>query len=145
MNALPFDGGVFIADKSAWERGRHPSVVGEWVAAILNEQIATCVPCRLELLYSTRTEAEFVQWDEALAGLREVPITRTICEAAVAGMRELAAHSDGYHRVPLPDFLIAAAAQDVGIGVLHYDRHFDKLQEVFNFASRWIAPAGTIP
>lgn len=145
MNAVPFDGGVFVADKSAWERARNPAVVGEWSAAILNEQIVTCVPCKLELLYSTRTAEEFAEWDEALSSLREVPITRTICDAAITGMRELAEHSDGYHRVSIPDYLIAAAAQDVGIGVLHYDLHFDRLREVFNFESRWIAPAGSIP
>ena len=60
-------------------------------------------------------------------------------------MRDLAAHSDGYHRISLPDYLIAAAAQEAAIGVLHYDHHYDRLQEVFRFESRWIAPAGSIP
>lgn len=145
MNARPFDGGVFIADKSAWERGRHPAVIGEWSAAILGDQIATCVPCKLEILHSAQTAAQFAEWDEALSALRQVPISRTICDAAVAAMRELASHSDGYHRISLPDYLIAAAAQDSGIGVLHYDGHFDRLQEVLHFESRWIAQAGSIP
>jgi predicted nucleic acid-binding protein len=50
----------------------------------------------------------------------------------------------GYHRAKLPDALIAAAAQQAGIGVLHYDRHYDRLAEVLHFDSRWIAPAGTL-
>ena len=47
---------------------------------------------------------------------------------------ELAEHSDGYHRVPLTDVLIAAAAAEHGgIAVLHRDTHFDKLAEVLMF------------
>jgi predicted nucleic acid-binding protein len=44
----------------------------------------------------------------------------------------------------IPDILIAAAAQDVAIGVLHYDHHYDRLAEVLNFESRWIAPPGSL-
>ncbi|MBA3431101.1 MAG: PIN domain-containing protein [Actinobacteria bacterium] len=145
MNALPFDGSVLIADKSAWERGRNPLVLGEWSAAILGDQILTCAPCKLEILYSARTSQDFAEWHEALSALRDIPITRTVCEAAVTGMGELAAQSDGYHRVSIPDYLIAAAAQEAAVGVLHYDHHYDKLREVFHFESRWIAPAGSIP
>ncbi|MDW5598216.1 PIN domain-containing protein [Conexibacter stalactiti] len=42
------------------------------------------------------------------------------------------------------DALIAAAAQEVGADVLHYDRHFDRLAEVLNFQSLWLAPAGSL-
>jgi hypothetical protein len=40
--------------------------------------------------------------------------------------------------------LVAAAAQDAGVGVLHYDRHFDALADVLSFDSRWIAPPGSL-
>jgi len=40
--------------------------------------------------------------------------------------------------------LIAAAAQDASVGVLHYDAHFDRLAEVLDFESRWIAPPGSL-
>ena len=145
MSTLPYDGGIFIADKSAWGRGGHPSVNADWSAALLADQIATCVPCRLEILYSAQTAAEFEEWDKLLGALRQVTISRTVSEAAVGGMRELAARSDGYHRVSLPDYLIAAAAQEAGLGVLHYDHHYDRLREVFAFESRWLAPPGSIP
>lgn len=144
MTAPPFGGGVFIADKSAWERARHKSVRSEWVAALLEGQLATCVPCKLEILYSARTAAEFREWDDALSALRVIPITRSVTDAAVSAMRELAEHSDGYHRVSLPDYLIAAAAQEAGVGVLHYDHHFDRLAEVMRFDSQWIAAPGSL-
>jgi predicted nucleic acid-binding protein len=40
--------------------------------------------------------------------------------------------------------LIAAAAQEAGVGVLHYDRHYDRLAKVLNFESVWIAPPGSL-
>lgn len=67
-----------------------------------------------------------------------------MCSAALGAMGELAAHSVGYHRISPPDYLIAAAAQDAGIGVLHYDHDFDRLAEVMNFESRWIAQPGSV-
>jgi predicted nucleic acid-binding protein len=50
---------------------------------------------------------------------------------ALAAQRELAA--SGRHRVPIPDLLIAACAQQHGADVVHVDRHFDALAEVLTF------------
>jgi predicted nucleic acid-binding protein len=46
--------------------------------------------------------------------------------------------------VKFPDLLIAAAAQDAALGVLHYDAHFDRLATVLSFESRWLAPPGSL-
>lgn len=145
MSVVAYGGGVYIADKSAWERARLPALAGEWEQALQNGQIVTCAVTRMELLFSTRTIAKFQAWSEALAAIRDIPVTRTIWASALAGMEALATHSDAYHRLPMPDYLIAAAAEDAGQGVLHYDNHFDRLQQVFAFESHWIAPAGSVP
>jgi hypothetical protein len=42
--------------------------------------------------------------------------------------------SDGYHRVSVTDALIAAAAAERGVAVLHRDAHFDRA-EVLAFDS----------
>jgi predicted nucleic acid-binding protein len=52
----------------------------------------------------------------------------------MSAVGELAGRSDGYHRVPLTDALIAAAAAEHGaLALLHRDTHFDKLAEVLTF------------
>jgi hypothetical protein len=52
----------------------------------------------------------------------------------MSAVGDLAERSDGYHRVPLTDALIAAAAAEHGgIALLHRDTHFDKLAEVLTF------------
>jgi predicted nucleic acid-binding protein len=48
------------------------------------------------------------------------------------------------HIAPCPGALVAAAAAEQGFGVLHYDRHFDRLATVLGFASRRVGPPGTL-
>jgi predicted nucleic acid-binding protein len=50
---------------------------------------------------------------------------------AVTAHRELG--SRGHHRVPIPDLLIAACAQQYQAAVLHVDRHYDVLADVLAF------------
>ncbi|HEX5468772.1 MAG TPA: PIN domain-containing protein [Gaiellaceae bacterium] len=145
MNAEPaFGGGVFIADKSVWARADQASLQEEWARALRNGQIATCRVNSIELLYSARSGKEFAELEEELTALRNFPTTDSVCRAAVTALRELASVSDGFHRVKPPDALIAACAQEAGVGVLHYDHDFDRLATVMNFTSRWIASAGTL-
>jgi predicted nucleic acid-binding protein len=145
MSAEPaFGGGTFVADKSAWARSHKAAVRDEWARALEAGQIATCQITELELLYSARNATEFAEIEAELSILRLLPVTQTVCEAAVLALRELAANSDGYHRVSPPDALVAATAAEAGLGVLHYDGHFDRLSEVLDFESKWIAVAGSV-
>ena len=134
-----FGGGVFIADKSVWTRAGHPRLLAEWATALRGGQIATCSIVKLELLYSARDAQGLASLERDLSALRDVPVTASVHREAVRAMRELAAAGPLHHRVPLPDLLIAATAQDAGLGVLHLDRHFDLLAEVLVFDSRWAA------
>ena len=76
--------------------------------------------------------------------LRVVPVAASAQRAAIGALRDLAADGPGRHRVPIADALIAAAAQEAGVDVLHYDRHYDRLAKALSFASVWIASAGTL-
>lgn len=98
----------------------------------------------MELLYSARDGGEFDRLEERLHLLRNVGITRSATSAAIGAMRDLAHLRPLHHRVKLVDVLVAAAASDAGIGILHYDRHYDRLAEVLPFESRWIAPSGSL-
>jgi predicted nucleic acid-binding protein len=145
VRAEVFGGGVFIADTSARARAGHPAVREEWAAALRARQIATCAITTLELLYAARDAREVAGLEVDEATLRDIPVTVSVQRSAITALRELSRKGGaGYHRVKLPDALIAAAAQQAGIGVLHYDRHYDRLAEVLHFDSRWIAPPGTL-
>jgi len=132
-----------LADKSAWVRVA--SYRDDWLAALDEERIVICAMTHLELLYSARTRIDLEQLDAALSDLRDIPMTRGTLASAKRAMLDLATRgSDGNHRVPPQDAIIAACAAEHGCAVLHYDAHYDRLSEVLGFESIWSAPAGTI-
>jgi predicted nucleic acid-binding protein len=68
---------------------------------------------------------EYVELE--LDALRILRGDRAVADAATSALGELATRSDGYHRVPPTDALIAAAATEHGgLAVLHRDAHFDR-------------------
>jgi predicted nucleic acid-binding protein len=138
--------GPWIADTSAWARAANPAVAEHWKAAAAAGELVGCPVVTLELLYDAPDRERVEAIATALAGMRQAPITRTVINAAISAVRELAAQgAAGAHRVRIPDALIAAAAADCGFSVLHYDHNFDRLATVLSFDSQWIAPSGTIP
>ena len=139
-------GGPWVADTSAWARADLPQVLGLWKRAAVAGEIVGCPVVTLELLFDAPDRARVEQAALALAALRQAPITQSVTAAAIWAVRELAARgSAGAHRVRVPDALVAAAAAERGFGVLHYDRHFDRLAAVLGFTSQWVAPEGSVP
>jgi predicted nucleic acid-binding protein len=140
----PFGGKVLIADTSAWARASHPLIRDLWAAALRGRQIATCSIVTLELLYSARDVRELTIVEAEQALLRDVPVAASAQRAAIGALRDLAADGPGQHRVPLADALIAAAAQDAVVDILHYDHHYDRLAQALHFTSVWVAPPGAL-
>jgi predicted nucleic acid-binding protein len=95
---------------------------------------------KLSLLYSAPDQLELARLERQLGDMREAPLDRVVARTAVATLRELAALGPLHHRVPITDVLIAAAAAERGVGVLHYDEHFDRIAAVLGVESRWIVP-----
>jgi predicted nucleic acid-binding protein len=144
-SSTPYDGETLIADKSAWAHAGNPRVNAQFTAALRYGQIATSPVVKLELLYSARDAESFDRLAADLAQLRDVPITRSVTNAAERALRGFAHRRPAQHRsVSLPDLLIAATAEDAAVSVLHYDEHFDTLATVLDFESRWIAPRGSL-
>ena len=53
-----------------------------------------------------------------------------IFDRALALQRDLAHHHGMWHRTAIPDLLIAETALHHGLGVVHVDRHYDRIAEV---------------
>ena len=126
----------FVVDTSAWWRiAVLPDELGGLLdAAILADRMWVTPIVRMEILYSARSAAEYAAIEGELDALRILRNDRAVADAAMAALGELAERSDGYHRVPITDALIAAAAAEHGgVPVLHRDAHFDKLAEVLAF------------
>jgi predicted nucleic acid-binding protein len=133
-----------VLDTSAWARIGEPRVRERWREALLAGRLRVSPVVRLEFLLTTRDARTFDELAEELSAMRAAPMTAGVIRAAEAGMRALARRSAGSQRLPIVDYLIAAAAQELGAAVLHYDRDYDTLAEVMEFESVWLAPAGTL-
>ncbi len=128
----------FVADTSAWWRvASLPNALGALVSnAVLAGRFYVTPIVRMEILYSARSGSEYVALEMEIDALRLLRNDRAVADAAMRAIGELAERSDGYHRVPLTDALIAAAAAEHGgLAVLHRDSHFDRLAEVLSFES----------
>jgi len=106
----------FIADTSAWLRfsSLPDELAGLIKAAVADERLWTTPIVRMEILYSARGTSEYIALETELDALRILRNDRAVADAAMSAIGELAEHSDGYHRVPLTDALIAAAAAEHG-------------------------------
>jgi hypothetical protein len=127
----------FVPDTSAWWRfSRLSSPLGTLlVQAIIDDRVLITPVVRIEILYSARSTAQYAEHDARLAPLRMLRNDRAVADAAMRALTDLSVRSDGYHRVSVTDALIAAAAAEHGVAVLHRDAHFDRLAEVLAFDS----------
>lgn len=115
--------GLLLIDKSALERATPKTLeLGE---------ICVCAVVRLEMLYSARSHRDYSDIEDGLAVFRDLTVNAETIQTAMTAHRELG--QKGRHRIPIPDLLIAACAQQYQAGVLHVDRHYDVLSEVLAF------------
>ena len=134
-----------MVDTSAWSRAHHATVRAAWKHALLADQLRLCPPARLEILLTARAASTFDELAEELSAWRTAPLTASVVRAAEQAMGALAHRSAGAHRLPIVDYLLAAAAEETGSAVLHYDRDYDTLARVMTFNSVWLAPPGSLP
>ena len=128
----PPDSGIpLVIDTSAWVRHGRPGSLAYWEVAVERELLVSCPVATLEIFRLARNQEEFEILDETLSALPQAHVTKSVCDAALSASRELGAR----RRIPLPGYLIAAAAAERGFGVLHADRHFDLLATVLEFES----------
>ncbi len=113
-----------LLDKSALARG------GELPDPAFGEP-CLCAVTRLEMLHSARSAADYERIEEELDTFHDLRVNAETIQTAVAAHRELG--RKGRHRIPIPDLLIAACAQQHQAAVLHVDRHYDALTEVLAF------------
>lgn len=134
-----------VVDTSAWARGHLSQVREAWKEALLERRLRISPAVRFEILLSARDGWGFDTLAERLSALQAAPLNASVIRSAEHAMRALAQRSAGAHRLPIVDYLVAAAAQELGAAVIHYDRDYDTLAELMEFESVWLAPAGTLP
>ena len=97
--------------------------------------------CDLEVGYSARNAEEWDRLLGALDAFDRVETTAGHVRRALEVQRMLAQRSQRGRKIP--DLLIAAAAEELDVAVLHYDADFDLIASVTGQRCQWVVPAGT--
>lgn len=125
----------WIIDRSGSARSAHPAVARQ--LAELSGSIHLCPMGELEQLYSARSARDY---DGMRAMTRErlriVAAPPDVLDRALALQRDLAHHHGMWHRIPIPDLVIAETALHHGFGVLHVDGDYERIAEVRPLTAR---------
>jgi len=133
---------TFLVDTSVLKRlGRHEvrHVIEPLAVA---GQLARASVSDLEVGYSARNAHE---WDPLVGALRAFDLVETSVahvRRALQVQRLLAQANQRGRKIP--DLLVAAAAEERDLIVLHYDADFDRISALTGQRTHWVIPAGSI-
>lgn len=133
---------TFLVDTSVLKRLTRPAVRQIVEPLAVAGQLGRPRICDLEIGYSARNAAEWDLLVGALDALDPVETTAGHVRRAMQVQRLLAGR--GQRGRKIPDLLIAAAAESLDVGVLHYDSDFDLIAGVTGQRCTWVVPAGTV-
>jgi hypothetical protein len=118
-----------VLDKSAAVR-IHDPIVGRQLAELAGV-LCVCPIGELEQLYSAKSARDYDSRREDLhASYEIVSVPGDIFERVLRLQRDLAHHHGMWHRLPIPDLLIAETALHHDLGVVHVDGDFARIAEV---------------
>ncbi|MXP21693.1 PIN domain-containing protein [Gordonia sp. HNM0687] len=132
----------FVLDTSVVKRPGRPEVRAAVEPLARSGQLGRARIRDLEVGYSARNADEWDLLVGALDAFSALENTAAHVNRALQVQRLLAAR--GQRGRKIPDLLIAAAAEELGITVLHYDADFDLIASVTGHMCRWVVPAGSI-
>lgn len=125
----------WIVDNSVAQRLDDPAIAAG--LADLAGRLCYCPVGELERLYSARSAKEYDRLQRALAAdLIRVDPPTNILERALALQRDLAHRHGLWHRVPIPDLVIAETALSHDLGVAHLDDDYERIAKVRTLATR---------
>jgi predicted nucleic acid-binding protein len=128
----------WIIDRSAAARGSDP-VAREHLVALAG-RLYICPIGELEQLFSARSARDYdAERNRIHDDYRAAASPPDIFERALRLQRDLAQHHGMWHRIPIPDLLIAETALYNDLGVMHVDGDFDRIAEVRPLVVRRLA------
>jgi len=131
-----------VIDTSVLKRVREPSVRARVESLATAGDLGRVTICDLEVGYSARSAAEWDRLAAALDAFDRIETSSVHVSRALQVQRLLAARSQRGRK--LPDLLVAAAAEELGVAVLHYDADFDHIARVTGQRCEWVVEAGSI-
>ncbi len=133
-----------LLDTSVWNRlDRAPTLAAKVTTLLRDGKVGYTDIERLEVLRSARHIDHYRLLTIMFAAFPKVALT----EAALlrAGQVQEQLVQRGHHRgVKIPDLLIAAAAEEAGVQVLHYDHDYDLISSITGQDTAWVIEKGSV-
>jgi predicted nucleic acid-binding protein len=135
---------LFDTGAWTWVRDRRFPELAAWFnAAVEAGLVLVCDLVILELTRLAPNERRAREVSDRLAAFEAIPMPGGLWSRARETQLALAATGD--HRcVPPADLLLAAAAEEAGVGLVHYDRDYERIAAASEFRQEWLAPDGTL-
>ena len=135
---------LFDTGAWTWTRDRRFPQLAEW----FNEQVTggrvlVCDLVVIELVRLAPNEPRARELADRLGVFESVPMPTTLW-ARAAEIQLLLAPSGDHRRIPPADLLLAAAAEQAGVPLLHYDRDYERIGAVTNLEQEWFVPDGAL-
>jgi predicted nucleic acid-binding protein len=134
----------YLGDTSALARRHRPAVAERLNPLLEAGLVARCTPTDLEAGFSSTSPGGHLRLRAERSAWPFVALNQRVLDRAVEVQDALAARSQ-QRGAKIADLLIAAAAEAVGLVVLHYDHDFDLIASVTGQDAEWVMPAGTVP
>lgn len=131
-----------IVDTSVLTRLQHPTVRAALEPLTRAGLVGRAGISDLEVGFSARTAREWDSFHESLGAFGLIETDAGHVRRARQVQRLLAARSQRGRKIP--DLLVAAAAEEAGLIVLHYDSDFDRIAAITGQSCEWIVPAGSV-
>ncbi len=125
-------------------RDRRFPELAEWFNAAVEAGLV--LVCDLVVLELTRLAPNQRRAEEVagrLATFESVPMPADLWRRARDTQLALAGAGD-HRRVPPADLLLAAAAEEAGVKLVHYDRDYERIAAVSGVSQAWLVPDGAL-
>jgi predicted nucleic acid-binding protein len=135
---------LFDTGAWTWARDRRfPELTAWFNAAVEAGLILVCDLVILELTRLAPNQRRAQEVAERLAVFEAIPMPARLWDRARETQLALAANGD--HRcVPPADLLLAAAAEEAGVVLVHYDRDYERIAAAAGLRQEWLVADGTL-
>lgn len=134
-----FDTGVWT-----WARDRRFPGLASWFnSQVTAGRVLVCDLIVLELVRLTPNESRAREIAQRLNAFEAVAMSAKLWQRA-RELQVLLAASGDHRRVPPVDLLIAAAAEQAEVPLIHYDCDYERIARVSALQQHWIVPDGTL-
>jgi predicted nucleic acid-binding protein len=135
---------LFDTGAWTWVRDRRFPELASWFnVAVEAGLVLVCDLVILELTRLAPNEHRAHEVADRLAAFQAIPMPNGLWTGARQTQLALAANGD-HRRVPPTDLLLASAAEEAGVALVHYDRDYERIAAVSGLRHQWLVADGAL-